>query len=172
MWIEYILIASADYVPHIFQELIHLSGDGPPRTEIIVVEPKQDLDVWQIMVSHLQRLTFRGAPNRTSVQIATVLAGKLGPLLVGCEVRGLHGKFYYVVLMPFNLRTPLYQCNFSGIPSWILAIRYASPCRFFDASTPFIRPMEVYRLSLHQPHVQSSSWPSKIKFAIDRLLGR
>lgn len=96
MWIEYIFKESADCVPSRFSKLISLSGDGPPRTEIVIVEPKPDIweqSVWQTMVSHLQRLIFRGAPNRTRVQIGTVLAGKLGPLLVGCEVRGFQTTF-------------------------------------------------------------------------------
>jgi len=70
-----------------------LSEDGPRRIEITTVEPKPGIweqEVWKAMVSHLRGLSLRGAPDG---RIAAVLAGKLGPILVGCEVRYFLNNF-------------------------------------------------------------------------------
>jgi hypothetical protein len=95
-WTEYTLLVSADRVSHTFGRFTYPSGDGPRRIEIVTVDPKPDVweqAVWQVMVSHLQLLSDRGAPNGRRFQIAAGLAGKLGPVLVGCEVRRVHSKF-------------------------------------------------------------------------------
>jgi hypothetical protein len=96
MWIKCIVIVSSDCTSHVRSRLMSLSEDGPPRLEINIVEPKPGVEeqaVWQRIVSHLQVLSFRGAPNRSRPQIASSLAGKLGPLLVGCEVRKNRASF-------------------------------------------------------------------------------